>query len=149
MRYATVWLRSIFYLATGAVICRYFKDRNFELELAFYFFLVLSVVAGAIALISLYAWPGLIGLLTLQSAEIPITTARLALKSHAVTLTCLAPVIYWLAWRRGVTWHAFSLAYPAFVYVIGTGANKKATAMTLFCGLLGMVFGAVLQRLGW
>lgn len=148
-RSATVWLRTIFYLAMGAVIWRYFRDRYFELELAFYFFLVLFVIAGAIAWVSLYVWPGLIGILTLQGPEVPITTARLALKSHSVTLTCLAPVICWLAWRRGGTWRAFSLAYPALVYVIGIGANKQAVAMTLICGLLGMILGAMLQRLRW
>ena len=148
-RSATVWARTIFYLAIAAVIWRYFRDRHFELELAFFIFLCFFVVAGAIALVSLYLWPGLIGLLSMQGSEITIDTARLFLKSHTVTLTCLAPVVCWLAWRRGGTWRAFSLAYPAFVYVIGVGANKQAAAMTLFCGFLGMVFGVVLQRLKW
>ena len=147
VRSISVWFRTIFYIAIAVIIWGYFSSRKFELQLAFYFLLLMTLFAGTIALISLYAWPGLIGFLTLQGADIPLTTARLALKSHIVVMSCLVPIICWLAWIRGGTWRAFSLAYPAFVYIIGVGANKQAAIVTLFCGLAGMLFASVLKKL--
>jgi len=124
VRSISVWFRTISYIAIAVIIWGYFSSRKFELQLAFYFLLLMSIFAGTIALKSLYAWPGLIGFLTLQGADIPLITARLAFKSHSVVMSCLVPIICWLAWIRGGTWRAFSLAYPAFVYIIGVGANK-------------------------
>ena len=142
-----VWFRTIFYIAIAVIIWGYFSSRKFELQLAFYFLLLMSLFAGTIALISLYAWPGLIGFLTMQGIDIPLTTAQLALKSHSIVMSCLVPIVCWLAWIRGGTWRAFSLAYPAFVYIIGVGANKQAATVTLFCGLAGMLFAIFLKQL--
>ncbi len=147
IRSISVWFRTIFYIAIAIIIWGYFSSRKFELQLAFYFLLLTTLFAGTIALISLYAWPGLIGFLTLQGTDIPPTTARLALKSHSVVMSCLVPIICWLAWIRGGTWRAFGLAYPAFVYIIGVGANKQAATITLFCGLAGMLFAFFLKKL--
>ena len=147
VRSISVWFRTILYIVVAVIIWGYFSSRKFELQLAFYFLLLMTLFAGTIALISLYAWPGLIGFLTLQGADIPLTTARLALKSHSVVMSCLVPIICWLAWIRGGTWRAFSLAYPVFVYIIGVGANKQAATVTLFCGLAGMLFATVLKKL--
>jgi len=147
IRSISVWFRTILYIAVAVLIWGYFSSRKFELQLAFYFLLLMSLFAGTVALISLYAWPGLIGFLTLQGFDIPLTTARLALKSHCVVMSCLVPIVCWLAWIRGGIWRAFSIAYPAFVYIIGVGANKQAASITLFCGLAGMLFAVLLRKL--
>jgi len=148
-RSAGVWFRTILYLAASAMIWRYLKDNPEALEKCFRCLLMVIVLGAITALLSLYLWLGLIGIITLQGPDIPITTARQALKSHTITLCCLAPIVCWLAWRRGSFWKALAVAYPFVVYFISIGANKQAAVMTLLSGLIGMGFAWVLSKLKW
>lgn len=107
------------------------------LALAQKLLIVLALLGGLVALVSLYAWPQVLG--ALRGGVATQAEAASRLKHYAATLPCMAPLLVWAGFRRGGAWRWAALAAVPIGIAVVIGCNNRA-AMVGYGGI-GLALG--------
>ncbi|HEY7609097.1 MAG TPA: O-antigen ligase family protein [Alphaproteobacteria bacterium] len=103
-----------------------------------------SVVCTAIAVISIFMWPPLLGYV--RPVDTPTAYfSALRLKSYGAVMPCLAPVLLWAGFRLGGFWRSTAIVAVILGAMVVYGTNNRA-ALGGYAGAAGFVLLAVLLK---
>ena len=136
-----VWAMTAALMAGGALLMGVLRAAPALLDTAERALVAGAVVLGAIAVISLFLWPPILG---------PLHTAKIAAFSDAVGVLritgsvapLLAAVVLWAGWRQGGGWRVAGIAFLpiAVLVIIGTASHS---------GFLGAIAAVVALAIAW
>ncbi len=122
------------------------QPEDAPLDLALRTLVAIAALGGAVAVVALLIWPGIMGFRFGRAIE--PERVRAALKAYGAVQPCLAPLLIWAAIKFGGAWRGLALvALPMGVAIVIETHNRSALGG--YAGLLALAGLAwLLLRLG-
>jgi hypothetical protein len=105
---------------------------------------VMALLGSAIAVISVYIWPPLLGYVRPVDTPTADQSAR-RLKSYGAVMPCLAPVLLWAGIRLGGAWRAAAVLGVVLGGIVVYGVNNRA-ALGGYASAIGLMLLALALR---
>ncbi len=139
-----IWLQLAGLLLLTACLPVFLTERRDAFDWTLRALLVMSLIGAAIAVISIFIWPPLLGLV--RPVDTPSAYhSALRLKSYGAVMPCLAPVLLWAGFRFGRAWRAVAIAAVVLGGLVVYGVDNRA-ALGGYAGAAGFVLIALLLR---
>ncbi|MBL8664661.1 MAG: hypothetical protein JNM29_17645 [Candidatus Odyssella sp.] len=139
-----IWLQAAGLVLLAACLARVLGESPALHRWALRVLLAAAAIGGAIAAVSLIAWPNLLAYVRpvkLGGALTPVNY----LKSYAAVMPCLAPVLLWAGFRLGGFWRIAAAAGAILGALIVHETGNKA-AMAGYAGALAFMAVALLLK---